>query len=392
MKLFENFTGIGLVGLGLAGLDAQIRRGIYRYRGPSRKWLLHDLGHGVERVEASLRGDTHVRCDGYVGHVGNPEVAALLEKTGKPVVNLSGMLEVPEWEGPRVSGEAVGRMAAAYFLSLGHRHLAFVSHGTYPYEQERWEGFRAEAVTGGVDLLVWLRGEGADRECLQVLPDSSRRPVQGMTNWIVKAPRPLALFCASDSLAVRMCDLCHFQQLHIPEDVAVLGVDNFEEVCLMGTTPVSSIALPGENLGWMAAEYLDGRLQGEDAKELKVLSPERVVVRASTDRVAMADPVIAKLLARIRHHAADRTTIAEMCKGLPLNRRSINERFQQELGRSIRDELFRLRVELAKERLMDTDQTVYQIAVECGFSDPESMSAHFKKWVGCTPTAFRKGA
>jgi LacI family transcriptional regulator len=385
VNLYENFKRIGLIGMGMSGLDVDIRRGIQQYRGAARKWLFSDLGHRGDEVIRTLEQTAPGRaCDGYIGHVGNEEVADRLAATGKPVVNLSGAYHCPEWATHVIDGEAIGRMAGEYYLSMGHRNFIFFGPDDLNFSVIRMRGF-FNAVREHADLLIWIWGKKME----MWVPERKTVPFSSQVEQILKLPKPLAGFCAWDQHAVALCDFIHFQ-IHVPEELALLGVDNNEVVCGMSVVPMSSIALPAERLGYLAAEHLDCLLEGRPVPELQVLQPERVVVRASTDLVAMEDPIVAKALALMRHHTADRTTIEEIADKLPISRRGFTDRFKAAVGRTAREELFRLRVELAKERLLTTNQTMYQIAVECGFTDPESLAKHFRKWAGTSPSGFRK--
>jgi LacI family transcriptional regulator len=384
MTLYQDFKGIGLIGLGMSGLDADIRRGLMQYRGGTKKWLLRDLGHSTDAMLNSFSTKSKQHCDGYFGHVGNAEIEELLRKTGKPVVNLSGVHPVPEWETHRIDGVAIGRMAAEYYLSRGHRNFIFFGPENVMYAEQRWQGFY-ETLKGKADFLARI----LDRDLEVFYPESSKETPPSKVERMKQMPKPLAGFCAWDQYAMTLCDYVHFQ-IHVPEELALMGVDNNEVVCGMSVIPISSIALPAARLGYLAAEHLDCLLEGLPVPELQVLQPERVVERASTDLEAMEDPVVAKALALMRHHAADRTTIEEISDKLPISRRGFSDRFKSAVGRTAREELFRIRVELAKERLLTTNQTMYQIALECGFSDPESLAKHFRKWSGTSPSGFRK--
>jgi LacI family transcriptional regulator len=384
MSLYQDFKVIWLIGLGMSGLDAEIRRGLMLYRGKSKKWLFHDLGHSVEAIQDTFSQHSNRQCDGFIGHVGSPEIEHLLRKTGKPVINLSGVYPVPEWETHRIDGEAIGRMAADYYLSRGHRNFIFFGPGKFKYAEERWKGFY-EGLKGKADFLARIQ----ERELEIFFPDASKETPVSKVERLKEMPKPLAGFCAWDQYAMTLCDYIHFE-IHVPEELSLLGVDNNEVVCGMSVIPISSIALPAARLGYLAAEHLDCLLEGLPVPELQVLQPERVVERASTDLVAMEDPIVAKALALMRHHAADRTTIEEIADKLPISRRGFTDRFKDAVGRTAREELFRIRVELAKERLLTTNQTMYQIAVECGFTDPESLAKHFRKWAGMSPSGFRK--
>jgi len=387
MDLYQDFKRVALFGMGMSGLDIELRKGILRYRGPALKWLFTDLGHGTDEVIRHLQKNASLEAfDGFIGHVGNDEVAALLASTGKPVVNLSGLCRRKEWDTHRFDDEAIGRMAGEYYLSMGHRNFVFFGPGQFDFSRARWRGFR-NAVRERADLLVWFCNDNIE----MFVPERKSVPIDSQVKKIMELPKPLAGFCAWDQQAVGTCDFLHFL-VHVPEELALLGVDNNEVLCNMSVVPISSIALPAERRGYLAAEHLDCRLEGRALPAIKVLPPVRVVVRASTDLVAMEDSIVASAMALIRQHAAERMSIEEIADMLPISRRGFTDRFKNALGRSPRDELFRIRVEMAKERLMTTSQTVSWVASECGFSDAESMSAHFKKWVGVTPSAYRKGS
>jgi len=211
-----------------------------------------------------------------------------------------------------------------------------------------------------------------------------------MTTWIAHSSKPLAIFCGTDIRATELMDFAHFHGLQIPEEVSFLGCDNNATFCEMLLAPLSSISLPAVQVGWKVGEHAHTMLEGLPPPTLERLGPDRVVVRKSSDLVAIQDPIIAKAVMLMRENAQERSTIERITQELPVSRRHFSERFREALGRSPLEELTRIRIRLAKDRLLDTDQTMFHIALDCGFADPESMAREFKRWEGMTPSAYRK--
>lgn len=381
---YRGFKRVGLIGLSLAGCDAAIRKGILKYRGNTCRWLFHDFGHRADDLAHSLKEKRAFACDGFIGHVGNRDVDRLLSRIGKPVVNLSGAYQVEKWRTHRIDDRAIGVFAAEHFLGLGYRHFIYFGMDTLLFARERWRGF-ADRLRGEARFLARVH----DRRTEVVLPVPDRKPLVSTVQWIRDLPKPLAGFCPWDASAQDVFELLH-TQVRIPEELALLGVDNNEVVCHMSGVPLSSIAWPAEKLGYLAAEHLAALLRGRPAPALLVLPPERVVVRASSDLVAVEDPVVARALAWMRRHAADRTPLKVLLGELPVSARGFTDRFRAVVGRSPRDELFRLRVELARTRLLTTNQTMFRIAAECGFADTERLTTTFKRHTGMTPAAYRR--
>ncbi len=389
MKHFVGFERIGLFGMSHAGLDEKFRLGLLQYRGKVRHWFFHEIGHAVDEVLHRLGEHTAQRCTAFIGHVGSEAVAEALRATGKPVLNIAGSLDVPEWAGSGLDYEAMGRMAAEYFSDAGFRHFLYVPGFDTESDSLKQQGFTQELLRRGHES-VWSMRVGLSKEITCHAPLAKRMHLGSVTEWLHDSPKPLAIFSGTDERARELMDFAHFRGLQIPEQIAFLGCDNTETLCEMMLVPLSSIAVPAQRVGWLAAQQIEAQLQGEALPQPQRLPPERVVVRTSSDLVALDDPVVADAVALMRLHAHERITIAEITEQLPVSRRRFSERFREVIGRSPREELTRIRVRLAKDRLLDTDQTMFHIAMDCGFADSESMAREFKRWEGLTPNAYRK--
>jgi len=389
MELFQDFERIGLIGMSFAGLDEAYRLGLLKSRGASRKWLFHDLGHTVEEVCKVLQTPRKEQFSLYVGHVGSQEVVDLLEATGKPVLNIAGTVDREDWRTHRLDAAAVGRMAAEYYHEAGFRTFLYITGYPIPSDDEKREGFvRTLVEKGHPDIFSFHLAP--EKEVVQYGKEDIRRPLDSMAEWMARAPKPLAVFCGTDSKARELMDFAHFNGVQIPEEVSFLGCDNNATFCEMLMVPLSSISVPATQVGWLAGEHANAILKGLPLPELQRLGPKRVVVRTSSDLVAIKDPIVAKAVALMRENAHERITIEGITEELPISRRRFSERFRDSLGRSPLEELTRIRVRMAKDRLLDTDQTMFHIALDCGFADSESMAREFKRWEGMTPNAYRK--
>ena len=329
-----------------------------------------------------------LKLDLFVGRLHSPQEADVLERYRVPLISLDPMPEHP-WIIPSyvLDLENAGRLAAEHLLNKGHRHFTYYSKTAYAKDSRMWQGFR-DRLMGTATSLTWIIRD--EERILDVLPTEKEHKYVTMTQWLQHMPRPMALYLPSDHLCSNICQLAWRNDISIPEDMAILGQYNHEMICTSVEPALSSIAFPGETWGYQVAQQVDSILKGAPQPELAPISPQQVVERGSTELMALEDPIVAKGLSLIRLNAADRLPLSEILKPLPLSSRSFGIRFQQALGRSPQEELFRQRVELARKLLLETNFTVDHIADDSGFRNSESMSQHFKKWVGMTPTAFRK--
>jgi LacI family transcriptional regulator len=204
-------------------------------------------------------------------------------------------------------------------------------------------------------------------------------------------PKPVAILADHDVAAHDLADACQQIGLRVPEQAAILGVDNDELECQLAFPPISSVAIPGERIGYEAAWVLDRMLSGHPppAKPL-FLPPLRVVARQSTSTLAVEDPVVAEALHLIRNHVDRRFKVAELADQLIVRRRALEEKFRKILGRSVLEEIHHARIEYAKQLLNETDWKLLQIARRCGFSTPQRLSVVFQKLTGMTPSEYRR--
>ncbi|NJL30496.1 MAG: helix-turn-helix domain-containing protein, partial [Phycisphaerales bacterium] len=194
----------------------------------------------------------------------------------------------------------------------------------------------------------------------------------------------------NDQHAVVVLQACRLSGLRVPEELAVLGIHDDALYCHLGHVPLSSIAIAGEKMGYEAARLLDMQLQGEPIVHGHLdIAPLGVITRRSTDALAVEDPHIQEALHWISAHLHEEIDLEDLLDAVPMSRSSLERRFKQMLGRTPYEEVLRQRIERARTLLVDTDLTMEQIALECGFSGRVYFGNAFKHRMKISPAAYR---
>jgi LacI family transcriptional regulator len=376
-----------VVGLSYGGLDAQIWRGFNRFRLGGARWVVRNAGHNREYLDRELS----LRPDGIPANVTDADLAQRLARLGAPVVDFSGFFRLPGLHLVGVDNRAVGEMGARHLLERGYRRFLFVSTGDRPFERQRWEGFAARLAAEGLGAQ-WVQVQACRSLDEGGRPTDLVRPGEDVWECLGRVERPLAVLAAYDAAAMLVCENCHRRGLAVPEQVALLGVDDFAEICEAALVPLSSVRLAGEKMGFDGAGALDALMRGLDPPHASphLVPPVGVRERRSKNASAIADQPVARALAFIREHAAERINVADVMAYVHLDRRTLNRRFRAVVGRTPLASIYRARAEAAAARLADSDAKVARIAAECGFRDAKLMTAHFRRQFGLTPTEYRR--
>ena len=212
-----------------------------------------------------------------------------------------------------------------------------------------------------------------------------------LAGWLGRLPTPVALMAANDDRGRKVLQAGVTAGLQVPEDIAVVGVDDDDLVCELSAPPLSSVALDLEGAGYQAAELLDGLMSGriEGFHELLV-DPLWVVTRRSTDVVAQGDRDVATSLAFIRDNAHRPIGVTAVVNQTDLSRRALERRFTQAVGRTIREEIVRCRLERAKRLLLQTELPTHRVAEASGFGNFKPMARAFRREEDVSPGEFRR--
>jgi LacI family transcriptional regulator len=370
--------------MGLAdAYEHGIARGIVRYAKAARGWDLYGYGWMFRPLDALEVW----RGDGIIARVESREDAAGLAALKVPIVDVAGAYRWPSFHLVANDDEATGRKAAAYLRSCGFRRFAFCGVTGTGWSTGRGKGF-AEAVRPFCPEVPVFEEPLAWWESLE---ESGR-----LRSWISRLERPVGVFACNDTSGLKLAEMCRSLAVPVPDSVAILGVDNEDILCEMASPSLSSIELDCETIGFRAAALLDGLLAGPRAagprarKRIIFVPPKEIVERESTQVFSCGDPIVEQAVRSIRLRAAQGATAAAILAELPASRRSAEIRFRKATGRSIREEILRVRLARARTLLHGTNLTVAAVAAECGFASAQRFHEAFRKTEGVSPGAFKK--
>jgi LacI family transcriptional regulator len=211
-----------------------------------------------------------------------------------------------------------------------------------------------------------------------------------VAQWIQSLPKPIGLMACNDIRGQQVLNACRAVGVAVPDDVAVIGIDNDEVLCELSSPPLSSVVANTERIGYEAAALLDRMMKGGKApKHPIVIGPLGIVTRRSTDVLAIEDRHIAAAVRFIRERACDGVDVGDLLQAVPLSRSTLERRFYKVLNRSPKEEILRVRMNRAKQLLAETDFPLSWIAEKIGLEHTEYLSVIFKKRTGMTPAGFR---
>lgn len=285
-----------------------------------------------------------------------------------------------------ISGDYInsGELAAEYFLLKGHKYFAFYGTHDTVWSREREKGYRDYLKAHGFDSSTYAPNAVRSHNFWYYTPS----PLQ---DWLLSLPKPIAIFTCDDNSAEHLLESCKLASLHVPEEVAILGTDNDEIICQYSNPPLSSIQQEEENGGYRAAELMARMIREKRIiKEDIILKPLRIITRRSTETLAIEDHYVKKSLIYISENLDKPIHVSDLVKIVPLSRRGLEKRFSSVLGRSIHKEIQRLRMEKVVALLLDTELTITEISVICGFPDSKNLSRLFSSIYQLTPVQFRK--
>ncbi|ARN56541.1 DNA-binding transcriptional regulator [Sedimentisphaera salicampi] len=301
-----------------------------------------------------------------------------------PKVILDTQIEYAKGESTIVvSSFEVGRTAADYFIGKGFQNFAYCGFSELPWSGKRFEGFCKTLASNGIsEDKIGLK----DFQQCHFFPEEIRQTAE----WLKGLPRPLGIFTCNDDRAVYILEACKIAGLEVPEEAAVLGVDNDELVCRLSSPSLSSIELNFENAGFKAAGHLEELTEGRSKTKVIEITPVEIIERQSTDVFAIKNPCIQKAMIYIRQNFKKAITVQDVAEQCCVSRRTIERLFRKHLNKSVKHEIRKLRIELIKKKLLYTDLPVSRIAEDLEFCEPDHLSRYFKKAAGETPANFRK--
>jgi LacI family transcriptional regulator len=347
-------------------------RGVARYANVAG-WRFH-TSRGIPEI--SKRELLDWSGAGVIGRI-TPELESTLKKRGIPAVNVKAdHVDLPV-ASVLMDNMQIGRNAAHYLIEKGLRRFAATA----------WSIKGASGQLKVQGFIETLDQYGYEVTLLETQSDIKRLDCVAL----LEKGETLGVFAAEDFLGRMVMDAVEDFGLRVPEDVAVIGVDNSPFICEMLSPTMTSIELGAERVGYQAAALLDKLMQGNEIPaEPVMVAPERIVERHSTDILEIQDELVAKALRYIRDHASEPIAVPEIVKALYCNRRVLEKKFRSEIGRTLHEEIRRSRIQRACKLLRESDMLVEVLAEACGYNSRERFNAAFRAETGKTPSAYRK--
>lgn len=326
------------------------------------------------------------RGDGIIARIETDEIGRALRSLKIPIVDLSAARRVQDIPWADTDDEAIAKLAIDHFLDRGFSNVAFCGDAGFAWSNSRRNFFQSLALDAGCEFFEHQVAHRYD-------PEFSWDNVRlALSRWILALPSPVAIMTCNDYLGKHLLDLCRSLQISVPEEVAVLGVDDDRLLCSLCTPSLSSIAPNTFQTGFEAAELLQQMMAGtvDKTSTRLVTQPLGVELRESTDTMAVPDPDVTKSLVFIRRNALRGIQVGDVLKVVSMSRRSLEHKFQKYLGHSPHEEIMRIKMARIKELLLKSGDSIHSIAQRTGFAHPEYMTAAFKKAHGMTPTEYRE--
>ncbi len=322
-------------------------------------------------------------ADGIIGQLYNDKEIQKIVDAGIPVIAQDFKERFADI--PNITGayHQTGVIGADYFIKKGFTNFAFYGFSDIVWSRERAEGFEERVSRSGHEVHYFEHKKARSSELWYYKPSS-------LSRWLKSLPKPIALMSCDDNQGQHITEACRNLGIRIPEEVAVLGVDNDEMICDLSDPPLSSIALDTEKGGFEAAKLMDHMIKnGSQFHYDIIVEPLQVITRHSTDIYATNDHHIAASLKYIHQNIDKNLNVDEVVKQVPLSRRALEKRFLEITGYPIYKYIFNLRIEKFTQKLLDTDMSVFEIALDMGLNDSKNIARQFRQVKGCSPSEFR---
>ncbi len=355
--------------------------GIRRFAAGRPRWSFYLAEHSRHETDFSwLRGwNGH----GVLARIENEETASFIRELGLPTVDLSAKGLAPELPCVETDDDTIARWAVEHFAERGLRQMAFCGD-----ERFGWSVARAAAFADHAH-----RRDAVPHEFTLEPSGMRSHDRERLGGWLRRLPRPVGVLACYDIAGLEVLEACKIAGLRVPDEVAVIGVDNDELFCNLTSPPLSSIQPDTTRTGYLAAEILDAMMAGHILEPGKrPIEPLRLVTRQSSDIFSVEDPLVAAALRFIRDRSDSAPTVAAVLRHVGLSRRALDARFVKTVGRTVHGEIVHARVAHVAELLTSTDWTLPQIAERLGFNHSEYMSVMFKQHTGTSPGAYRRAA
>lgn len=358
--------------------------GIHRHVREHEPWtvFLPEHGRGSPPLEALAKWVG----DGVIARIETKSTAKALEKLrrklGIPIIDVSAARLVADLPYVETDDAMIATVAADHFFERDFRHFAFLGDDRFRWSDNRCRAFVQAVTAKGHDVDVFSHRRR------KTPPADDDEAVEA---WLARLPKPVALLACYDIRGRQAIDACRRAGIAVPDEVAVLGVDDDEVLCGLASPPLSSVMPDAIGAGRLAAELLDQLMRGGQLKRSEwLLPPLGIITRQSTDVLAIDDPLVVAAIRQIRDHACDGMKVTDVARALKTTRRVLENRFTKRVGHTPHEEIARVQFRRVEHLLLETELSLAAIAARAGFKHTEYMTVAFTKRHGMPPSRWRQ--
>jgi LacI family transcriptional regulator len=360
-----------------------IVRGIRRYVAEHGPWSLYlesrDLRSSFPEWLKKWPGD------GILARTVDPLLLKQLKATKLPVIEMRSTSLKHPFPFVGIDNQIVGQRVATHLMDRGFRRFACYMDTSELFFQQRCQSFVGSLQARGFECSVFETQSGTTK------PQRWDQHQRQVADWLSSLAKPCAVFATNDQLGFWVLDAARRAGISVPEEIAVIGAENDKTLCDTAWPPLSSVQLRGQNVGYAASKMLDEWMHQKTKPPMELLLPPgEIIVRQSSDIVAVEDTRIAKALHFIRQQAVADVSVKEVAKIVGLSRSALERRMKELIGRSPGEEIIRQRFGHVERLLAQTDLTLDAIAERAGFKHPQYMAEAFRKRSGITPGEYRR--
>ena len=363
--------------------------GIVRFAKERGDWSLRIIEFG--ELAAKLRKG---RYDGIIARVMNDRIADALLRVGCPVVDVFCEKPMPSFGATDQDADAVGQMAAQHFIEHKFTQFAFCGYDGRTYSDMRFRAFERTLGQNHFKCLRYKTPASAlkdfdesvvMRERFEMPSDEKR-----LARWAAGLPKPIGVFCAHDMRAWQLCETCRERGIKVPDEVAILGVDDDELVCHFTSPALSSINQNAVGIGYAAAQTMQQMMSspGTVPPQAKI-KPVKLVERESTATYPLEPRWLSDALVFIRSHISAQISAQDVYAHVGKSHTLVDRAFSKSLGVSVQREILRTRLSEAKRLIVSTEMPIRMVAEKCGYSSLQYFSASFVRAFGANPTSVR---